>query len=230
MTSTQKAIWGAAAFILAAMIVMPPSVWSDTVGGLNTFGAGETARASEVNQNFTAIADAVDGNDGLISALDARVAAVEATDPVPGPQGDPGPQGVQGPAGGDAASFELVGFTSATFAGDQGVFGFTAACQLEFANSRMCTSVEAMNTVNLPQGLAGEAWIRPVFVPISQGTSNIRTTDASGVFAREPNHFACGGWSFPSERGLRVDAHGRFQVISCGVTIAVACCRNVAVP
>ena len=90
MTLVQKAAWCAATFVIAAMVVLPPLVRSDTVGGLNTFSAGETASAAEVNQNFSAVESAVDGNDGLIAALESRVAAVEATDPVPGPQGEQG--------------------------------------------------------------------------------------------------------------------------------------------
>jgi cysteine-rich repeat protein len=110
MTSIQRAGFLAAVFTITAVIVMPRSVWSDTVGELKTFNAGETAKAAEVNQNFSEIADTVNENDRLAGELDARVAAVEATDPVPGPQGAPGepgltgPQGEQGPAGTDLAA------------------------------------------------------------------------------------------------------------------------------
>ena len=61
------------------------------------------------------------------------------------------------------ARMQLVGFTAATFTGDQGVFGFTAACQLEFSGSRMCLVNEAITTTTIPTfGVGTEnAWIEP---------------------------------------------------------------------
>ncbi len=50
---------------------------------------------------------------------------------------------------GYAADYELVGITSATFASDQGVHRMTEGCQAEFgADTRMCRSVEVIETVN----------------------------------------------------------------------------------
>ena len=48
---------------------------------------------------------------------------------------------VNAPTPAPPLGFQLVGFTSATFDGSQGVLGFTLACQAEFPGSRMCTSV-----------------------------------------------------------------------------------------
>lgn len=70
MTSMQKAIWGAATFMLTAMIVLPPIVHSDTVGFLNMFNAGETAQASEVNDNFDTVEAAINDNDARILVLE----------------------------------------------------------------------------------------------------------------------------------------------------------------
>jgi hypothetical protein len=64
-------------FEAAILLLFPVSASSDTVATQNTFQAGETARAAEVNENFTAVKDAVDGNDGLIDAHDALIAALE---------------------------------------------------------------------------------------------------------------------------------------------------------
>ena len=83
-------------FAIAAMLFLPSPVWSDTVEDLNTHVSGDTARAADVNENFTAVKTAVDGNDALIGALDTRTTALEATDPVPGPEGPQGPPGVDG--------------------------------------------------------------------------------------------------------------------------------------
>ena len=60
------------------------------------------------------------------------------------------------------SDFELVGFTSTAHLGNEGVLAFTLACQADFADSRMCTSVEVMQTVNVPSGLSSDAWVRPV--------------------------------------------------------------------
>lgn len=108
-----------------------------------------------------------------------------------GSQGPEGPQGPQGEAGPAPPRFELVGFTSATFVGDEGVLGFTLACQAQFAGSRMCSSAEVMNTVDVPAGLSSLAWVRPSFVSIS-GTQAL---DASGIYD-SGDDLTCRGWRF----------------------------------
>ena len=131
MTSIHKAALFAATFMVTAMIVLPPSVWSDTVGLLNTFHAGETARALDVNENFDAVEEAVDGNDALIAALEARIEELENDVGVPGPQGDEGPQGEQGPAGEGISDSPKIAFvTSEEFDGNLGgLAGADAKCQ-----------------------------------------------------------------------------------------------------
>ena len=132
--------------------------------------------------------------------------------------------------------FQLVGFTVATFTGDQGVFGFTRACQGEFSGSRMCTSVEVMRTVSPPALPAGSAaWVRPELVASSGATS---TVDASGI-AGTVHGLSCWGWkSAHSDRyGLTVDDDGRFSGATettmdtvsprCDVPKSVACCAPV---
>ena len=79
----------AALFAASALFFLPSLAWADTVGLLNEFNAGETARASEVNDNFDAVALAVDDND-------ARIVDLENDVGVPGPEGPEGPQGIQG--------------------------------------------------------------------------------------------------------------------------------------
>jgi hypothetical protein len=58
------------------------------------------------------------------------------------------------------ARFQLVGFTSATYTGDSGVLGLTLACQDEFPASRMCNSVEVMETTTIPTDPAQPASAR----------------------------------------------------------------------
>ena len=146
-----------------------------------------------------------------------------------GPQGSAGPQGPQGEQGppGEAAvappRFELVGFTAATFQGDTGVFGFTLGCQAEFPDSRMCTSKEAIETVNVPNDLAGQgqAWI----MPVQAGTTN-SSFDVSGAQLEG----TCGGWASSSSgaRGFAMDGDGRFvePPAMCDVFRPVACCAT----
>jgi hypothetical protein len=138
------------------------------------------------------------------------------------------------PAGGASPRFQLVGFTTATFTGGQGVLGFTLACQQEFADSRMCTSLEILETTKVPGGLAGEAWVRPTITTDLPTAGTV--VDASGVSA-VPDFLSCDGWrdngSTPFSNGLVVDGAGRFRsrfttlFTECGVARAVACCAPV---
>ena len=86
MKPLKKSAWLAITFI----VLVPPSVWSDTVGSLNTFNPGETARSSEVNANFSEIESAVNSNDSLISGHETRIADVESqvVSGIPGQLGD----------------------------------------------------------------------------------------------------------------------------------------------
>jgi hypothetical protein len=112
---------------------------------------------------------------------------------------------------------ELVGFTSATLNGGQGVFAYTQTCQAQFgAQARMCDSLEALRTTNLPAGLVGSAWVRPFFAPT--GSTAI---DASGAMA---NDLACRGWTFIGAEGLTVTAAGGFLGGLCNQARPVACC------
>jgi hypothetical protein len=69
---------------LTAAVLMAGAAFGQTQVP-NTFQPGSPALASEVNENFDALAQAVQ--------------VLESTDPVPGPVGPQGPQGVQGPVG-----------------------------------------------------------------------------------------------------------------------------------
>ena len=148
-----------------------------------------------------------------------------------GPQGEDGPEGPQGPEGspGDPAPapprFELVGFTSDTFQGDQGVLGFTLACQAEFPGSRMCDTQEIFKTVNVPPGLVGDAWVNPVLRPLAS-TSTV-SLDISGV-ANSPGSHTCYGWATTSSTGLTVGVGGQIGPFSnCNTLHSVSCCAPV---
>jgi len=113
---------------------------------------------------------------------------------------------------------QLVGFTTATADGDTGVLGMTGLCQAEFPGSRMCTTVEIAETRVLPTGLAGSAWVRPVF-------------DGEGfeaVVGVKNEELACRGWSDATSKGLTVDPNGSFFhgaiPEGCNNLHAVSCC------
>jgi hypothetical protein len=111
--------------------------------------------------------------------------------------------------------FQLVGFTSETYTGDQGVFGFTLACQAEFPDSRFCTVEDVVETTVIPENLPTDlAWINPDLV-------------GGGVVGRATAH-DCGSWSLvTSAHGFTMDASGKFQSQSCWKLKSVACCALV---
>ena len=105
----------------------------------------------------------------------------------------------------------------------------TRQCAMEFGEvgaTRMCTSSEILNTATVPQGLAGEAWVRPSWQP----TGGQFTLDDSGQ-ANDPAHLTCEGWSATDMWGLSVDGSGSFDNLSrCDAPRAIACCHPVVVP
>ncbi len=151
----------------------------------------------------------------------------------PGPAGPPGLQGPQGPPGPSAPTapaaealpleeeyvgFDLEGFTTETFTGAQGVLAFTIACQVEFEDSRMCTSKEILETVDVPLVLEGTAWVRPTYVEGGH--------DISGV-EDSPEHYTCKGWTFDGNKGLVVTEDGKFNTLVCNNLFKVACCTEI---
>ena len=125
------------------------------------------------------------------------VLAVEVVNPTP-----PAP----------AARFQLVGFTSATYTGNMGGYlGVTQKCQLEFANSRMCTNIEVEQTTSIPSGLVGQGWVN----------EGIASAGLQGVNCRQ--------WLFvESSEGTSVNAQGTpGSNVQCTVPMPIACCALV---
>ena len=146
----------------------------------------------------------------------------------------PSPQFVEGsvevtnfPEPSSPARFQLVGFTTATFTGGEGVLGFTLACQAEFPGSRMCSSVEVMGTTVVPASLTGEAWVRPVMVPFALASGGAHVLDAAGIVG-SPSQIGCDGWrTGTGNTGLSIYADGRFTRLACYTPRAVTCCAPV---
>ena len=125
-------------------------------------------------------------------------------------QGPPGPQGEPGPPGAFLGGrFQFTGFTQSTYQGDQGVFGFTEACQIDFPDSRMCSLGEVWETTALPESLVGDGWVWP-------------GSDVS-VFNRND---ICGQWTTNhlNSEGRIVASDSVISVVSCDEFHSVACC------
>ncbi len=125
--------------------------------------------------------------------------------------------------------FQLVGFTAGDLPSDTGVLGFTQACQAEFPASRMCSSVEVMQTVDMPVlPESTKAWVRPTFRPGGNGP----LLDASGTESQSSLTLSCRGWAYTGNgyAGLAVDGNGRFDSEGCINSFPVACCSLLAVP
>ncbi len=129
-----------------------------------------------------------------------------------------------------AAEFELVGNTVATFNGAGGLLNFNSDCAVDFPGSRMCTSEEVMGTID-PPTVSRSSWVRPTFVPTSDGVNS----DISGIQASTPGNLSCKGWIVPGVliHGLFVSPvpgpTGSIRFGPCDAFRAVACCAPVPV-
>ena len=124
--------------------------------------------------------------------------------------------------------FQLVGFSTATFDGDEGILGFTLRCQSEFDStfpgSRWCSSEEVIETTDVPSGLTGSAWVRPAFAHAGGGNP----IDLSGLM-NNGDALTCRRWGSASlqDKGLSMNSVGSFTGGTCSTPIAVACCALV---
>jgi len=152
-----------------------------------------------------------------------------------GPRGARGPEGPAGPRGRAAPRFHLVGFTRRGVTGYAGVLQMTLECQVDHPRSRMCTSSEVAETVDVPGELAdGPAWVRPDFQPLAAADGSRTALDGSGIAARGSGaaieQLSCAGWSRgdagDGAKGLVVDGSGHFAKATCSIARPVACCAE----
>jgi hypothetical protein len=120
---------------------------------------------------------------------------------------------------------QLIGLTTETFTGDEGLLGFTAACQAQYPGTRLCTSQEVIRTTTIPAGLSGSAWV--LFTPTG-GPGNGTIVDASGV-TNSPHLLTCDGWivAAGNTTGLAVEfsaQNGSFAAQLCSEPRKVSCC------
>lgn len=110
--------------------------------------------------------------------------------------------------------YEFVGFSTAQSNGAAGILKFTQMCQADFPNSRMCTSVEIIKTVNVPSA-TGIGWVQPIL-----GGTVDHLFDVSGIYEINYGGLTC---SLGSD-GLTVSTDGKFGTSSCSEVLSVACC------
>jgi len=130
-------------------------------------------------------------------------------------------------ASGGASLFQFVGNSTGTADGSAGIRVMTKLCQVDFADSRICTSEEYAKTVAHPAALpAFEAWILPSNIS-TVGTVGVNDT-FSGRFAASGallNVFTCSGWTTTANTGLAISPAGGFSVRACNVAKPVTCCK-----
>jgi len=126
-------------------------------------------------------------------------------------------------SGSAGEAYQLVGFTKAQHPGDVRLFGLTRACQAEFSGSRLCSSVEVMETAAIPDGLEGNAWVRPSFISAIDRS----VLDASGLVLLGGPPSNCDQWKGSVSSGIIVDSDGNFssgRAARCSEPRSVACC------
>ena len=126
-------------------------------------------------------------------------------------------------SGSAGEAHQLVGFTKAQHPGDVRLFGLTRACQAEFPGSRLCSSVEVMETTAIPDGLEGNAWGRPSFISAIDRS----VLDASGLVLLGGPPSNCDQWKGTVSTGIIVDSEGNFssgRAALCSEARSVACC------
>ena len=126
--------------------------------------------------------------------------------------------------------FHHVGVTSTTSTGGVGIGALNNACDATFPGSRMCTTVEIMETTPFPAGVQRGAWVRPLIIGLD---SQRQLLDASG-FHEFPTivgeGLSCRGWQSSSAQhgGMEVvGSTGLFTATSCSDSRPAACCAPV---
>ncbi len=129
-------------------------------------------------------------------------------------------------------SRQMVGITTERKAMSEGIIALNNACNAEFQGSRMCTSVEILDSV--VDFETTTAWVRPVLKPVSLFLNAISPPrpvqfDAgSGFFnVNRQTSLNCEGYTRFGGTGIAVVDNGRFTKASCESTLRVACCATV---
>jgi hypothetical protein len=172
------------------------AIFAGTLSVPNSFSAGSTTSAADMNSNFSAVETAVNDNDTRISALEASSAPV------------------------------FQGFSSTTMDGAYGIFAMAQACSSSFAGSKVCTTREIMNSVynGNASNLSNNAWVLPDLIPLDSGALESTTGRSEGTpvnyFAC--NGWGSNNTNY---NGTAVSSAGRIYIQPCNTTQSVACCK-----
>ena len=157
----------------------------------NTFSAGNTTSASDVNQNFAVIETAVNDNDARLDAIEAGSTRVV-----------------------------FQGFSASAEPGNQGLRPLQAACDASFSGAKVCNSEEYANsTYNAAAAnLSGSAWL--LASTLSASNSKIRdsiTGDAYASGKLSCNGYSGDslGLTVSAEGALGTDSCGNSNPVAC---------------
>ena len=164
---------------------------------------------------------------GVIDRDDSRPIDDFAEPPPEIPPGMPAPiYPPVSPQGEHFDGFQLVGFTSETFAGDRGILNMSRGCSRLFEHSRTCTAAEIMQSVEVPELLPGMhlgfAWVQSRGLAEILASSGTRVTDCNGWASASNSVY---GWAI--ELGDPDGCYGGFMAEACDQELVVACCAVV---
>jgi hypothetical protein len=176
---------------------------------------------------------------------------VPGADGVDGADGADGKDGVQGPPGYSAPVYQFVGVTEAKYYPHNGIGPLHRACASDFEGSRMCRSIEILNTNPYPtlpiygSDVTSSAWVQPVYVPFTagwtslgpEGRGNWGITVSGRLWFQKSGSASCRGWNpwtAEEEWGLIVEFNestghsGVFKPGLCDEERYVTCCAPAA--
>ena len=192
------------------------------------FNTGDPIVASEINANYQELSNRndttqtdVDQNTSDITSVQSDISTIQSDI-----------TNLQTNSGNPLLQF--VGNSTGTVNGGPGVRAMTELCQVDFADSRICTSEEYVKTISFPAAIPSTnvAWIQPAQL-VGSGAIDSTKTHVTEVYSGLiinaqviSGMFNCKGWqSTSSNSGLAVNGVGTFVNRSCDSVLAVSCCK-----
>jgi hypothetical protein len=174
-----------------ALLALSPLAQAGDLSIPNSFSAGNTTSASDVNQNFAVIETAVNDNDARLDAIEAGSTRVVFQD-----------------------------FSVSSESGDQGLRPLQAACDATFSGAKVCNSEEYANsTYNAAAAnLSGSAWL--LASTLSASNSKIRDSITGEAYASGKlscNGYSSGslGLVVSAEGAMGTDSCGNSNPVAC---------------
>jgi len=157
----------------------------------NSFSAGNTTSASDVNQNFTVIETAVNDNDARLDAIEAGSTKVV-----------------------------FLGFSAGSEVGDQGLRRLQAACDASFSGAKMCNSEEFANSRYnaAAANLSGSAWLLASTLSTSNSKIHDSVTGevyGSGKLSCNGYNGGTEGLVVSAEGAMGTDSCANYNPVAC---------------